>query len=120
MFLAVATVLLATLAAVPADVKGRWEGTVTAVRDDGTKQEQTALLLLEQKDSTISGTVGGGESDQHTITSGTIDGSKVVIVATPANGPEVRLELTVEGEEMKGMASRGTRTAQVVVKRVKG
>jgi hypothetical protein len=119
MVLALAGVLIATLAASPAAVKGKWSGTLTAQRDDGTKREDTALLILDQKDTTITGSVGGGEDDQHPITSGTIDGNKIVIVAVTPNGRELRLDLAVENDEMKGTITSGERKGQVLLKKLK-
>jgi hypothetical protein len=120
MMLAIATILLSTLTAAPADVTGRWEGGLTATREDGSKHEDTVLLILTQKDNTISGTIGGGENDQHPISTGTIDGDKVVITAKHAeNGREYRLELKLEKEELNGTLTAGERRAEVHTKRRK-
>jgi hypothetical protein len=103
-----------------ADVKGSWDGKITAQRPDGTTSEDTALLVLDQKGSTITGTVGGNESDQHPITSGTIDGNKVTLVAKHAeNGREYKIELTIEGDEMRGTLTSGDRRGELVVKKRK-
>jgi hypothetical protein len=120
MVLAVAGVVLALAAGSAADVKGKWDGTITGQRSDGTTNEDSALLILDQKDTTITGTVGENESDQHPITSGTIEGNKVTLLAKhKENGREYRIELTVEGEEMKGVLSQGEFRAQLVVKKRK-
>ena len=121
MVLAAAAVVMAalTLTASPAaDVKGKWEGTLTAARDDGTTNNDTALLILDQKGDTITGSIGGSESDQHAITKGSVEGNKVVIVASPG-GREMRLDLTLGDNEMKGTITRGERTAQLHVKKRK-
>src|SRR5215204_816187 len=121
MILAIATILLAALTtAAPADVTGKWEGGLTAVRSDGSKHDDTVLLILKQKDSTISGTIGGAENDQHPVATGTIDGDKVVIVARHAeNGREYKLELTLKGEELSGTLTAGELRAEVHTKRRK-
>ena len=120
MLIAVGTLLLALATGTAADVKGKWDGTVTAQRPDGTLNSDAALLILDQKDTAITGSIGGNESDQHPITSGTIEGNKVVIVAKHSeNGREYKLELSLEGEEMKGTVLAGDRTAQLTVKRRK-
>ena len=112
--------MLAAVTAAPADVKGKWDGTVTAQRDDGSASEDTVLLILDQKDATVTGTIGGSESDQHPITSGTIEGSKVTILAKhTTNEREFRLELTLSDEELKGTVFSGTRKAQIVAKKRK-
>ena len=121
MMIAVATALtlIAGLAAAPADVTGKWEGKLTMERD-GAQQEDSALLILTQKGTTITGTVGGNDSDQHPITSGTIDGDKIVLLAKNANNDrEYRIELTVSGDELKGTIASGDRRGQVYAKKRK-
>jgi hypothetical protein len=119
MILAVLSLVLG-LAAAPADVTGKWDGKVNGVRPDGTAHEDTVLLVLAQKDTTITGTIGGSDSDQHPITSGTIDGNKVSVVAKHAeNGREYRLELTVEGDELKGTAYSGSSEVKLQARRRK-
>ena len=121
MMLAIATILLSALTAAPADVTGKWEGTLTATKSDGAKHEDTILLILNQKDGAITGTVGGAENDQHPITSGTIDGDKVVISARQStSGREYRLELTLQNEELNGTVTSGEMRAEVRTKRRKG
>lgn len=120
MVLAVAGLVLTMAAGAPADVKGKWEGKLTSKAEDGTTREDTALLILDQKETTITGTVGGDEADQHPITSGTIDGNKVTLLAKNANnGREYRIELTVENDEMKGTVTSGDRVGQVLLKKRK-
>jgi hypothetical protein len=120
MIFAVASLILTLIAGSPADVKGKWDGKLTAQRNDGTTSEDSVLLILDQKDTTITGSVGGNESDQHQITSGTIEGNKITLLAKNVdNGREYRLELTVDQDEMKGTVTSGERRADIVVKRRK-
>jgi hypothetical protein len=120
MMLALATILLSVVTAAPADVTGKWEGRLTATRSDGSAHEDTVLLILTQKDRSITGTIGGSETDQHVISSGTIDGENVVISATHAeNGREYRLELKLQNEELNGTLTAGERRAEIRTKRRK-
>jgi hypothetical protein len=120
MILAVGGLLLALATAPAIDVKGKWDGTITAEKSDGTKSDDAALLILDQKDTTVTGTVGGSETDQHPITSGTIEGNKLILLAKNANNErEYRIELTIEGDEMKGTLTSGDRRAQIVAKKRK-
>jgi hypothetical protein len=120
MVFAVTGLLLALTAASPADIKGKWDGMITGQRPDGTTSEDAALMILDQKDTTITGTVGGNESDQHPITSGTIEGNKVILLAKhQTNGREYKIELTVDGDEMKGTLTSGERRGQLVLKKRK-
>ena len=117
---AVAALALAFTVAAPADVTGKWEGKISITRPDGSAGEDTALLILEQKGTALTGSVGGNESDRHPITSGTVDGNKVSITAKNRNNQgEIKLELTVDGEDMKGTLMIGERSAQLSAKRVK-
>ena len=120
MLFAVATLSLALLTGTAADVKGKWDGKITAQRPDGTTAEDTALFVLDQKDTTITGTVGGNEDDQHPITTGKIEGNKVTIDAKHlVNGREYHLELTLDGDQMKGTLTSGERKADIAMKRRK-
>ncbi|HEY7500431.1 MAG TPA: hypothetical protein VH740_18055 [Vicinamibacterales bacterium] len=120
MLFAVAALALSLSAAPAADVTGKWDGTISGTRPDGSKAEDTALLILKQKDTTITGSIGGNENDQHEITKGTIEGNKIVIVAmNQRNSREYRLELTLDGDEVKGTLSMGERRADLVAKRRK-
>ena len=113
--------LMLILVAAPADVTGKWEGTLTGQREDGSKNEDTALMILAQKETTITGTVGGGESDQHPITSGKIEGNKITLEAKSASGREFHIELTLENDELKGtIAAGGGRLGQLQLRKKKG
>jgi hypothetical protein len=105
----IATGLLAALlAAAPADLTGTWDGTITATRD------------LQQKGRVLTGTVGEHENDRHPITSGTIDGNTVTLLVTHArNGREFKIELTVDGDEMKGTMSSGEHRGTIAFKKRK-
>jgi hypothetical protein len=114
--------LIVSLVAGPAaaDVTGKWDGTIKGTRSDGSAHEDTALLILTQKDKAITGTVGGNEGDQHPIVSGSIEGNKVTILAKhSSNDREYKLELVLEGDEMKGKLSSGDRSAELVAKKRK-
>jgi hypothetical protein len=120
MLIAVAGLLLTLIAGSAADVKGKWDGKVSGQRPDGTTSEDTALVMLDQKDSTVTGTVGGSETDQHPITSGTLDGNKLTLTAKHSeNGREYRIELTIDGDEMQGTLTTGERHAKLVLKKRK-
>jgi hypothetical protein len=120
MLIAVAALSLALSVGAPADVTGKWQGTLTSTRPDGSVGEDTALVILEQKGSKLSGTVGGSETDRHPITSGSSEGNKISLQARNANNDrEYKIELTVDGDEMKGSMTSGERSATIALKRVK-
>lgn len=116
MLFAVVAVSLSLVSGAAADVTGKWEGKISGTRGDGSKQEDTALLVLKQKNNEITGTIGGNDNDQHAITKGTIEGDKITITAKHATQDrEYRLELVLKGNEMTGVLSMGERKADIVV-----
>ena len=125
MVFAIAGLLLALTtpsqqAAAAVDATGRWEGTLTNQRPDGGSQENSALILLKQKDAVLTGTVGADDSDRHPITNGKIEGNKVTLFATSQNsGAEFRIELTLEGDDLKGTITSGERKGTLALHRVK-
>ena len=121
MLVAMAALIVSlTTGPVTADITGKWDGTINATAPDGTARQDSALLILTQKDKAITGTFGGNEDDQHPIVSGSIDVNKVTILAKNQRGDrEYKLELTLEGDEMKGKLSSGERTADLALKKRK-
>jgi hypothetical protein len=109
--------LVLALVAAPANVTGKWDGKITSQRDDGTAREDTALLILEQKDAVVTGTIGGSETDQHAITSGSVVDNKVTLKATTPNGRELTLELTLDNDELNGTISNGERQGKITTKK---
>jgi hypothetical protein len=119
MIFAVASLLLTLVQATPANVKGTWEGTLIGLNDDGSPKEEPALLILDQKEATVTGTVGGSQDDQFPITSGTIEGNKITLVAKKESGREFRVDLTLEDGQLKGTVASGERTGKLQVRRRK-
>ena len=120
MVLAMLGLLLASIAAAPVDVTGKWDGVVSFQREDGTSGQDSVLLVLSQKDNTVTGTIGSSrENDQHAITSGTVEGNKLVILAKGPNDRDFRIELTISDAELKGTVTSGPRKAELTAKRRK-
>jgi hypothetical protein len=67
----------------------------------------------------VTGSIGGSETDQIPIATGTIDGNRLTLTATSANGREFRLELSVENDDMKGIVTAGGRRGQMVARKRK-
>jgi hypothetical protein len=102
MRLLLCAVLLAVLgssAAAAADVTGKWTGSFKIISGDG--QDETALLVLKQTGTAISGTVGPNEDEQHAITRGSIDGDKITIEVVDGE-TRVKLDLVLTGERIVG------------------
>ncbi len=119
MVFVVASLVLSLVQGGPASVQGTWDGTITSQTQKGSPNEDTALLVLTQKDSTITGTIGGNENDQMPITSGTLEGRKVTLTAKADDGREFHVELTLDTDQLTGTVTSGNRSAQVVARRRK-
>jgi hypothetical protein len=99
---AILAVLLCTLPLLAADVTGTWTGTGKL-----PDREVTAHFILKQQGSTITGSVGGSESDQQPIASGKIEGDQVTMEVPAGNGSyKVSLKLAADGNTLKGEVLR--------------
>jgi hypothetical protein len=89
------------MAAAAADVTGKWSGSFKATSQDGEPRDGTALVILKQTGSDITGTVGPHEGEQHPITKGKIEGDRIVLES--ADGPMViKLNLVLTGDRIAG------------------
>ena len=61
----------------------------------------TAILVLKQSGSDITGTVGPGEGEQHAITKGKIEGDKITLLVED-DGHTIKLDLVVTGDRITG------------------
>jgi hypothetical protein len=70
---------LAGVAMADVDVTGKWSGSFNATNPNGETKESTALLVLKQTGTAITGTVGPNEDEQFAIQKGKIDGDKITL-----------------------------------------
>ena len=102
-----------------ADVSGKWTGTFKMTAPDGQSREGTAVLILKQTGSDITGTAGPDETEQHAIAKGKIAGDKITLETDDG----VKLDLVLAGERIAGevtITREGeTRKAKVDVGRAK-
>jgi hypothetical protein len=112
----VVAIVFSAAALIAADASGNWVGTLTDERGSNS-----ALLILKQDGTKLTGTAGSDESDRHEIQNGTIQGDAVAF--------EVQLQdrilfvrLKMSDQEMTGrleMKRNGEtiRTATLALKR---
>jgi hypothetical protein len=86
------------LAAMAADVSGKWSGTFTPEGQDAGN----AYLVLKQSGTTLTGTAGPDENQQWPISSGKIEGNKLSGQVTSPDGATYKFTLTLDGEHIKG------------------
>jgi hypothetical protein len=85
-----------------ADVTGSWSGPLEATRN-GETRTSTALLVLKQDGSKITGTIGPNEGSRTEISKGSIVGSDVTLEAVVAERDlRVTLNLKLEGDKLVG------------------
>ncbi|HET8546977.1 MAG TPA: hypothetical protein VFL57_03195 [Bryobacteraceae bacterium] len=108
----------ATLAA--ADITGKWRGSFESTNDNGETRKGTAYLDLKQDGSTVTGVAGPNENEPHQLRNGKFENDKLTFTILTGD-TEMRVELTLAGNELTGQATRegasGSRTAKIAVKR---
>jgi hypothetical protein len=95
---------LTGVAAADTNVTGKWSGSFNVIGPNGETKDGTALLVLKQDGSAITGSVGPDEGEQHAITKGKIEGGKITLEA--ADGQmAITFNLVVNGDRITGEAN---------------
>ena len=95
---------LAGIAIADTNVTGKWSGSFNVMDENGGTKESTAVLMLKQSGSEITGTVGPDEGEQHAITKGKIDGDKITLESADGN-VSIKLDLALAGDRITGNVS---------------
>ena len=115
-------VAFAGLAVADVNVTGKWSGSFNVTGPDGQTKESTAVLLLKQNGSEITGTVGPHGGEQHEITKGKIEGDKITLEAVDG-AHAIKFDLVLDGDRITGEANAAgegrTMKAKLDVKREK-
>lgn len=85
------------------DVAGKWTGSFVMDSGGGDPHDSTALLILKQEGSTVTGTVGPNENEQWPIKNGKVEGEKVTL-EVQTDGPLITFSLVLDGEHLRGDA----------------
>jgi hypothetical protein len=103
--IALAVVLLALAPAVAAQTaanfSGKWEGTFTRERPDGTSDTNKVVFNLTQKGKELTGTAGPAEQ-QWTIEKGAVKAGKATFQVQQPNGPLFKFTLTIIKGRLQG------------------
>ena len=89
----------------PADLSGKWSGSFDVENSQGEKRTEPIMLILKQDGSTISGSGGPHEGEQHPIQNGKISGDKLEFEVAMGRG-SILFDLTASETEIKGTMSR--------------
>jgi len=92
---------LAGIAIADTNVTGKWSGSFNVMDENGGTKESTAVLMLKQSGSEITGTVGPDEGEQHAITKGKIDGDKITLESADGD-VSIKLDLALAGDRITG------------------
>jgi len=102
----IALAALAIAAPAGAELTGKWTGSFNIQGPDGASLEQGGIVMnLKQTGAALSGTIGPSEEEQHPIVQGKVDGDKVTIEVKRGEQQVVKVELTLTGERLKGVAN---------------
>jgi hypothetical protein len=104
--IAVALVLVALAPAVAAQTSptftGRWEGTFTMQRPDGTEGNSNAVVFdLTQKGKALTGSAGPPDQ-QWKIEKGAVDAGKATFEVQQPDGPLFKFTLSIVEERLQG------------------
>jgi hypothetical protein len=99
------TILLAStlfvLSAVAADLTGNWSGEAQA---EG--ESHPLYFVLKQDGTTLTGTGGPTQSEQHPIQNGKIDAGKMSFDIPVGDKGTIHFELSADGDGLKGAVQR--------------
>jgi hypothetical protein len=113
---------LSLVAAPETNVTGTWSGSFTMTGPNGETNDGSALLLLKQAGTEITGTVGPNDGEQHPIKTGKIAGDKITLLVED-EGRVINFDLVIAADRIKGdvKISRDgqTATAKLDVTRAK-
>lgn len=103
---AVALALVALVPALAAQTAtgftGKWEGTFTVQRPDGTEgSPNTVVFNFTKKGKQLTGTAGPAQQ-QWKIDKGTVNGGKAVFEVQQPNGPLFKFTLTIVKDRLQG------------------
>jgi hypothetical protein len=81
---------------------GKWEGTFTMQRPDGTEGSSNAVVFnLRHEGKQLTGTAGPAEQ-QWTIDKGSVNGGKAMFDVQQPNGPLFKFTLTIVEGRLEG------------------
>ena len=99
--LAAFTPVVAAQKTAAASFTGKWEGTFTRQRPDGTEGSQPVVFNLTQKGKTLTGT-GGPPDKQWNVEKGAVDAGKATFEIQQPDGPLFKFVLTIVKGRLQG------------------
>jgi len=84
-----------------ASFTGKWEGTFTRQRDDGTENTQPVVFNLTQKGKVLTGTAGPADQ-QWNVEKGAVNAGKATFEVQQPNGPLFKFTLSIVKGRLQG------------------
>jgi len=106
-------IALFAMTAMAADVTGKWSGSFAPEGQDPSG----AFVVLKQSGTTLTGSAGPDEGQQWPLKNGQIQGNKITGEVTSPDGLVFKLDLTIEGDRIKGDVN-ATRDGQAMKAKV--
>jgi hypothetical protein len=100
-FAFVVAALSPVIAAQTASFTGKWEGSFTRLRPDGTQDTNNVVFDLTQKGKEQTGT-GGPPEQQRKIERGAVDAGTATFEVQQPNGPLFKFTLTIVKGRLQG------------------
>ena len=91
----------AVAAQATASFTGKWEGTFTRQRPDGTEDSNAVVFNLTQKGKVLTGTAGPADK-QWTVEKGAVKAGKATFEVQQPDGPLFKFTLTIEKGRLQG------------------
>ena len=98
---ALAVIAPALVAQTAASFTGKWEGTFTRQRPDGTEDKNDVVFNLTQKGAVLTGTTGPAEQ-QWEIAKGAVKAGTATFEVQQPNGPLFKFTLTIVKGRLQG------------------
>ena len=98
------------------NISGKWAGTFDITAPDGSVHHDTAVLILKQDGSAITGSAGANEGQLAEIKTGKADGSDIQFTIEIRAGMLMVFRLHPEGDHLKGDANGDTPGGKVDAK----
>jgi len=99
--LVLAALAPAVAAQTAANFTGKWEGSFTRQRPDGTEDSNKVVFDLTQKGKELTGTAGPPDQ-QLKIEKGAVNAGKATFEVQPPNGPLFKFALTIVKDRLQG------------------
>ena len=106
---------LAGAATADVDVTGKWSGSFNASDQNG--ETKTAVLILKQSGSDITGTVGPNEDEQFPIQKGKIEGDKITLEADH-EGHSIKIALVMLAADRIAGDAQMSHDGQIVTAKI--